>query len=284
MPRFHVPADPRQTGPFYLPPQTTRWYARQQGHLLEVRKVVNHSVVPTEAKRGKIMGFTRAARLRMLRLIARIDWARVGGSSFITLTYPDHVVNRTYQQRTTDRTLFIKGIEEIIGTKVATLWRVEWVARKSGQFQGQMKPHLHIVVFSASQIGQGDVRSLWRRITKVKGPLATDTRKATDGSHAAKYAAKYAAKECSLGALDNNAYLETHGRAWGTTRKSMIPFGPARIIRELTNDGIKAAMKIAGRILEREYVGTFFILGDAAPILLHEISDIGKCPIDDTDG
>jgi hypothetical protein len=220
----------------------------------------------------------------MLRLIARVDWDRAKGSQFITLTYPDHVVNRTYSERTTDRTLFMKLLEKHNKRPLASLWRVEWVPRKSGKWEGQQKPHVHIVAFSALPMSKSVVTKLWRRVIKVRGPLEADSRKAKDGSHAAKYAAKYAAKSSSLGALDNNTYLETHGRAWGTTRKNLIPLGPAKIIRSLTPNGIKAAMSIAGRILEREYVGTFFILGDAAKSLLWEIATLGECPIDDTDG
>ncbi len=277
---FRVSALPRQSGPGYLPPQTIRWYARQQGNLLEVRKVVNHSVVPTDAKRGKIKGFTRSARLRMLRFIATIDWSKVTGSNFITLTYPDHVVNRSYEERTTDRTLFVRYLEEDVGGPIPTLWRVEWIARKSGELKGQIKPHLHIITFKGPPLQQSVVKHFWRKVIKVKGPLSTDVRQGKSPEHAARYASKYAAKETSVGALDNNAYLDTHGRAWGVTRRESIPLCEPRMIREMSSAAISAAMKIAARILDREYVGTFFVLGDAAPILLHEIGDIGDCPIE----
>lgn len=280
---FYVSTIPRESGPGYCPPQTIRWYARQQGNLLEVRKIVNHSVVPTDAKRGKIKGFTSSARSRMLRFIATIDWGKITGSNFITLTYPDHVVNRSYEQRTTDRTLFMRHIEAYECGPIPTLWRVEWIARKSGELKGQIKPHLHIVTFAGRPLEQKTVRKYWRRVVGVKGPLATDVRQGKSPEHAARYASKYAAKETAVGALDSNAYLDTHGRAWGVTRRERIPLCPPRMIRELTSAGIGAAMKIAARILDREYVGTFFVLGDAAPILLHEIGDIGNCPIEPCD-
>lgn len=280
MPLKRIEVRDRITGPDYHPPRTERWYARQQGNLLEVRRVVNHSHVPTEAKRGKIVGFTNASRLRMLRLIATIDWQAIPECQFITLTYPDANVNRTYKQRTQDRWLLTKSLEEFKGHLIPTLWRVEWQPRQSGEFRGQLKPHLHIVACFASQILRKDLRQMWKKATGIPTWCSVDSRPAKSPEHGAKYAAKYAAKAPTLDHLDNNAYLETHGRAWGTTRRQLIPRCPESWIRDMNSESRDAAMKVAARILEKEYVGTFFVLGTAAPVLLTEIADKGRQTID----
>lgn len=227
--------------------------------------------MPSE-KRGIIHGFTPAARIRMLKTIARIDWFAVGKSIMITLTYPDNRKDRTYQERTTDRTLFLKAIEKNLGRKVSALWRTEWKARKSGKAKGQIAPHLHLVMLGEPFICQRFVRQVWRKILKVTGPLATHVSPTADGEHSAKYASKYAAKE-TVSALDNVAYLElSMGRAWGLTRKSAVPFCKKRISRRMSQASIDRAMSVAADILGRKYVGTFFALNPHARNLFEKIT------------
>ena len=114
--------------------------------------VVTHGVGPNPShsgggRRGRIVGFSKESRRRMVRRLARIDWG-ANTCFFTTLTVPDSVVGvdaSTYKkwlknwiqrlQYRYDRNL--KGV----------LWRQEWVPRRSGQHIGAMVAHFHCVLF-----------------------------------------------------------------------------------------------------------------------------------------
>lgn len=217
------------------PPQTINWYLRIQGDCVEVRQHLNYSKVPAEDARGMVGQFSRSARMRMLRTVAKIDWPTVGDSVFITLTYPDQVGTTTYKQRGQHRYLFLRYLEKHTRRQLPVLWRVEWKPRLSGDFVGRVMPHMHLLIGGLRYVNQCTVRKWWRTIVHVNGPLCTDVQRLEASVGAALYVSKYVAKNPSL---DIGAYLNNHdavGRHWGMVRKHLFPWAPLEVLREITD-------------------------------------------------
>jgi hypothetical protein len=219
---------------------------RWQGELLQITySGFTYAKIP-KCGRGKVKGFSRAARLRMLKTVAAIDWRKVNGGLFITLTYPDSVADRTASTRNVDRHRFLRYMEKHLQRKVGALWRLELLPRKSGERKDQISPHFHFMVFGATFIPHEIVRGWWRSVLHVEGHLCTDVRKMNDGKHAGKYIAKYAAKAQSP-SLDDATYLNTlAGRFWGIHRRELVPFHYVKMIGHVDeNDVAEAEEQIA---------------------------------------
>lgn len=242
-----------------------------QGSLLTVKIALPHFRKTPPLKRGKVMGFTRPARLRMLKTIAMIDWRNVGKSLLITLTYPNERMDRTFSERTRDRNNFLLGLERELGKQLVALWRMEWQVRKSGERQGEVAPHFHLVVLGSGYIDWRLIRKLWARCLAWDGYLATDVRSTQNGLHAARYAAKYAAKQEDLSSLDYASYLRIAGRSWGIARKPSIPWATEHVFEECKPEHINRAMDLASRLLGRHYLGSFFALTELAFVHFKEI-------------
>lgn len=221
---------------------------------------LNYSRSVPPAKRGTVRGFTRASRKRMLQTIATLDWEHYGPSVLVTLTYPDSHAERTPKERTRDRTRFLRDVENHLGRDVACLWRLEYKFRKSGKLTGRVVPHFHLIILGCKYLDKKVVRKLWRSILHVKGPLATDVRLKRKARNSALYAAKYTAKEDPLGALDNVSYLHSDGRAWGLTRSKWVRFLPRLKVQSLSEEQLGRAMEVAGLLLGRRYVGSFYLI------------------------
>lgn len=206
-----------------------------QGALIEITHVSGIREKRLPGRRGQIKGFTRAARLRMLRTIACINWDQCGKSVFITLTYPDEYANRTMKERARDRYLFMRHMENHLGRKVGGLWRVEWQPRKSGVKVGTLVPHVHVVLFNCRFISKEVVNDGWRRALSAEGRLITWIDGISSAAKTARYIAKYCAKPVETSVLDNASYLNSTGRHWGMLRRELIPWADrwvCRLVRE----------------------------------------------------
>jgi hypothetical protein len=245
-----------------------------QGNLFQFKESWNWNQSPRLPKRGQIGGFSSAARLRMIKEIAVIDWTQTGRCLFLTLTYPDSLGLRTYKERTKDRTLVTRRIERYLGREIATLWRLEWKARKSGERTGSMMPHLHMLLFGVEYIPWDDIRMWWRQVLGYDGQLHTYVQRIKNGEHAAKYAAKYAAKDGSS-SLVNAAYLDgLLGRAWGVTRAKLIPRAALTTYRNLPR-AVERALRVLGSEMRHhnapESQGSYCVIGDAAGGIVKKI-------------
>lgn len=175
-------------------------------------------------KRGIIKGFTPAARLRMLRTVASINWGQVKRALFITLTYPDDNVSRDAAMRARDRYLFLRAMEKHLEKKVGVMWRVEWIERKTGKWKGQTLPHQHLIVFGVGYLSYSWTRDTWNGILGAKDAPSTRVDRVKGGKDAARYVTKYAGKKVDASGLVNASYPNRLGRAWGMSRKELIPF------------------------------------------------------------
>lgn len=213
------------------------------GDLVEITYVGESKEIACRRKGRVVSSFTNAARLRMLRMVARVDWQSVGRSLFITLTYPDGFANGGHQDCVRQRYVFRRAMENYLGKKVGVLWRVEWKARKSGANVGGFYPHCHLIVFNVPFLPHSMVRSWWRNAIHASGPLATDVQRIDGARSVAKYVCKYAAKREDVLLTISQKSTESIGRHWGVCRRECIPWcerkvyynPPAEFIRLLEN-------------------------------------------------
>jgi len=238
-----------------------------QGGLLEITYVKQQKEFRMPGRRRTVSGFSPAARLRMLRTVATVQWERVKASLFITLTYPDSVCRRTSDERNRDRYQFLRSMERYLGKEVGALWRIEWQKRKSGALKGTTVPHVHLIVFGIGYIPYQKIREWWRAVLHVDGALATDVQKIKGGKMVARYVSKYCAKLPEERSLDNASYVNTHGRHWGIHRKDKIPFSERWVIPCLTKQDIQLAENAGCQVFRyftREAGQGFSLLGDLA--------------------
>ncbi len=251
--------------------------------MLIVKKAWNWNQCPGEFGRGKVQGFSKASRLRMLKRIAVLDWDRGAPWVLISLTYPDDRADRSYRERTRDRYLFHRYMEKYLGKKVGMMWRVEVKPRLTGQHKGKYVTHMHMVVAGVQFIPWQLVRKWWRTILDVEGPLCTDIRRA-GGETAAWYAAKYAAKKQVVCSLDNAAYLNNLlGRAWGLTRASALPWCPTETWHGVPELTAKELRKIASHLMRDynpEFGGSFTVFGDVAKRVGRALMEKKACQSD----
>lgn len=268
--------DPCSRVPIPPPEHSLTASASLQGDLFQYREAWNWLKSPPPDRRGTIGGFSRGARLRLLKEIAVIDWDAAGDCLFLTLTYPDSLGPCTYKERSKHRYLLQRSIEKYLGRHVATLWRTEWQDRKSGARLGQIMPHLHVLLFGVEYLPWQDLRTWWRSAIGVKGPCHTYVQHVANGTGAAKYAAKYAAKDCSS-SLVSAAYLNNlFGRAWGMTRKQSIPRAAKVCFRELTirqEHLLGKTGKLMTRNPSKGPIGSYTLFGEGGRQVVRMILD-----------
>jgi len=228
---------------------SNKWFdvaaATWQGELIEITYIKRYKKKFVPKRRGFINGFTKGARLRMLRMIASIKWESVTNGLFITLTYPDSYADRTMYERSTDKYLFMRYIEKYLGKEVGAIWRLEWELRKSGSRKGQLIAHYHLIVFGIRYIPKDVVRSFWRCVLRVDGPLMTWVDGIKNGRKLARYVGKYCAKLPETSVLDNSTYLNSQGRHWGMHRRGLIPFSSRVVIPYLTEHEVNLMENLA---------------------------------------
>jgi hypothetical protein len=216
------------------------WHVEIQGRV--VRFFRSGAVMPkrTVFDRKVVGPWSIQSRMRLLRLLNRIDYPRLGKSVFVTLTYPDSCQPKRYAERTRHRAKFLRWMEESLGREISVLWRVEWEERKSGAYTGKLRPHFHLMVFGVARLDWCDVRECWRDcIGAGKGPLKTWVRSIYNEDGACRYLSKYVAKYRSL---DIVTYLHNEwefGRHWGVTRPSLVPMCPVVLARQLSASEIR---------------------------------------------
>lgn len=95
--------------------------------------------------RDVIREFSPGSRRRLMVLLNSIDRSRVEKPFFVTLTWHESWPE-TSEGRYAQLIALLKRLERVFG-RFATIWRVEWQTRKSGVHEGQVAPHLHLLVF-----------------------------------------------------------------------------------------------------------------------------------------
>jgi len=233
---------PRRKGPVRA--ETRTWCLHVQGGHLQLRSHENEYEDRPGGKRKPIMGFSPAARLRMLQLIDEINWLAMGPGLFITMTLPDevwpHVVNRMTQVRSQ----WVRDSENFLGVKFPTLWRVEWEMRRSGVSVGLVRPHWHMLCPGLRWYDRKDATAIWKRIIGHTGPVSFKVKRMDTKRKHAVYIAKYCAKKADNSSLDYVAYLNKFGRHWGVTRKGLLTMHPKRSYNDIPLTAVHEIRKL----------------------------------------
>lgn len=257
------------------------WDLEVQGKRISVSTRLIEYEPQTRAKRSTVSRFSRAARLRMLKFVAGMDWSRIRHGVFITLTYPDACLPNTKEQRNKDRYLFHRYMENYLNKKVSLMWRIEWEMRKSGDNRYSLLPHFHLIAPGVRYIPHDEVRRWWRVITRKDGALATDIRALADERRHGIYVAKYTAKMPETSSLDNASYLNISGRHYGYVRKSEIPVHEQIKFLDLTADtvsALRAMVQSVRPMYDPRFDAGFTLLG---PLAARFKAEIMRLALDD---
>jgi hypothetical protein len=195
-----------------------------QGQYLHWRVLAPDEPEMVGGVRGECHTFSRAAKMRMLATMARVAWREVGKTLFVTLTFPNEWVDVQTRKISQYLHVFRRGVEKYLQRKIAILWRLEWVERKSGDRKNYIFPHFHLLLFGARYIPYVVTNRIWKKALGYKKYCRTETTAMRSYAGAIFYVAKYAAKR--NGSLVYAAYLNNKptGRQWGILRKELIPF------------------------------------------------------------
>jgi hypothetical protein len=190
-----------------------RAYVLLRSRLVHAR-VVRGGARHGGGRRGRIGPFSRASRLRLLRLGAQLEPEPVKGyrhcGLLITVTQRSLPDGDTAERW---RVAFIKRLlRRCPGASV--LWRREIQERGS--------VHFHFLVFGVGWLPQAWVRQAWGEIVNEPDPVV-DVRAVRRGVRGVVgYLAKYMAKVSA--SLDDSTYLDGH-RWWGVVGRGRLPLG-----------------------------------------------------------
>ena len=189
-----------------------------QGGTYGKLKGARHGPPTGGGPRGIIKGFSRESRKRLLDLLNMVRTEALSSGLFMTLTYPDQFPTDPARWKR-DIDVFLKRLKRAHPGAVV-VWRLEWKERLSGQNQGQIAPHFHLIALSIpwmdlrwlaeswyETVGSGDIRHLGagtqaQRIRNKRGILY--------------YAAKY------MGKTAESPEFWT-GRVWGVVGRDLLP-------------------------------------------------------------
>lgn len=173
--------------------------------------------------RGECNAFSPACRLRMITLMASIDWRKAGKTLFVTLTFPDRYLDTPTRKISQYLHVFRRHVEKYLKKQVPIIWRLEWMERKSGPKKNHVMPHFHLLMLGVSWIPYRVTNQLWKATLGYKAYCRTETTAMRSKRGAVYYMAKYAAKLDS--SLVHAAYLNIKqpGRQWGVLRRDSVP-------------------------------------------------------------
>lgn len=252
-------------------------YVKIQGNLFQTKVLRPHRPDRQPTTRGKVLDFSPQSRVRVLQMVAGINWSQVGRSSFITLTYPDELAPFTTKKISRARAVFWRYIEKHVGIQKAAFWRIEWKIRQTGARKGQDMPHFHLVALDFPWVDKRDISAFWGKALQWQGYVDTDIEEIRNAVQCARYVCKYVGKKlhCDLGILTyrNNP----GGRQWGVLRKHLMPMAQEKILRLPKTIDFVQLVDLAKQTLKREIVSDddgWFLLGGAgiaAQNLLHTL-------------
>jgi hypothetical protein len=247
-----------------------------QGKRLQIRCHHYRQAQKNYKSKSPIFEFSRKARAARLRRIASVNWALSGPSLFVTVTYPDEVSEHTMEERKTHRFLLNRSICQWAKKKLACFWRVEWVARKSGAFVGQLRPHMHLLYLNAPKICHLRLMKRWIEIIGVRRWTQVDVKPLEIAEAVSVYVAKYCSKEATSSYLDNVPKRNRTGRHAGELRKSLIPLHDLEVVKKVDEAIVLFLKSRACETLwwfDPRFDEGFTILGDEAMTLIKEIHE-----------
>lgn len=202
-------------------------------------------------KRGKITGFSRGSRRRLMRKLAEVK--RGVCPLWVGLTFPDEFHNslaelhswrkcfRRFEKRFTRR--FPGG---------GLVWRLEFQDRKSGLYKGAIFPHYHLLVYGVSflEFSAWVKLAWWEACGRLSGDHLTygahvDVLKSPGKVNA--YISKYLAKVADTG--------RDIGRVWGIVGVENLPWVRAVLCQLTEQEAVQLIryMRRFARLRSRDY-------------------------------
>ncbi len=211
-----------------------------QGSLFVWKVLQRPGSIPPPGKRGVVSGFSAAARFRMLKLVATIDWKEAWRPSFITTTYRDQDGLPNRRKLNLARQVFWRYVEKHVGKHVCTLWRIEWKQRLSGRFKGEIMPHYHFLPFKFPWIDRKKIDVWWKNAVGSDLCPRTQIKRMRDEAQVGYYVSKYAAKTDDTVLVNPAYHNRPTGRDWGVLRKELLPVHEEKEVRVAGTDQLEA--------------------------------------------
>lgn len=226
--------------PVCVPPAKIRWLG-DDGHnvFIEIQGqcvcvAVRKGPLWYQPKlRSKVKGFSAASRLRLFKVVNRLDFSRAGKCTFATQTWRDELGRPSPSAITQARSWCQRSLERLADKQLSGIWRVEWQERKTGRYRTQLMPHLHVIYFDIPYIRKEDWTAAWAQAIGWQGRVSVKLEKINGLRQCLYYVSKYIAKLDGLCNLDIPAYLNNYlpGRKWGTYRRQLLPVADKTEIR-----------------------------------------------------
>jgi len=168
--------------------------------------------------RGAVSGFSRQSRKRLLDLLNMVEQGALSSGLFLTLTYPDAFPEDPKRWKR-DLDVFLKRMKREYPGAVA-VWRLEWQPRLSGQNEGKVAPHFHIIALGIPRLSLR-----WLSVSWYETVGSGDERHLAAGTQAQRirhrrgimyYASKY------MGKVAESPDFWT-GRVWGVVGRDLLP-------------------------------------------------------------
>jgi len=198
----------------------THAYIEAQGSLLlmKIRSADGH-VRRGGGVRGKVTGFSKKSRHRMLIFMSRLR-TKGARATFITLTFSGQPTHKEAQAALKRFLMRIRRHYE----QVCGIWRLE------RQERGAI--HFHLLLFNLPFIKQAVVQRVWEACTREEKSIV-DIRLASGARRIISYISKYISKPTEgegLTSLEDVPYQhaprdDISGRVWGWLNKKSLPLG-----------------------------------------------------------
>lgn len=170
------------------------------------------------ATRGQVTEFSDKSRHRMQKKLAKargLEWG-----VFATLTYPDNFPKEPDRWHR-DIKVLIQRLRRLTWQTYG-MWRLELKPRLSGEYEGWLAPHFHLLIFPKNTLNKPKLAVLrrWLRMAwydvahdgdKHQGSAGTQFDNINSRKHAVYYCSKY------IGKVEGSySIIANVGRHWGT--------------------------------------------------------------------
>lgn len=189
----------------------------KQGSLIDARDATfSVRQNPHREKRGVVAGFSKSARRRMIKKLARMKFAGVR-TVFLTLTFsgsPAPDVAKACVMKMKKR--LARRYPQM-----SAVWKMEYQERGSA--------HFHLIIYNMPFVSQDKLQSMWTECTGETLSIV-DIRLCRTQKMVSSYIAKYVAKIVpppTAASLENASYPSAYtwtGRMWGVWNEAGLPY------------------------------------------------------------
>lgn len=151
-------------------------------------------------------------------MLNQIKVEALAGAWFATLTYGDEFPGEPVTWKR-DRDALLKRLRRK-HPGVAAVWRLEWKPRKSGRNQGELAPHLHLLVLQAPELDAEWLREAWHEVVGMHDAHHLEHGAAVERVRCRRGVMAYASKAMCGEASSLPSWT---GRVWGVCGRENLP-------------------------------------------------------------